>query len=218
MVRKSMISAGAVIAAWGLAGCLFAQFVPGGNVAVTVTDPTGALVPNAVITLTNTQTGVVVDSATSDKNGEALFRTVPPGTYRVQVTAQGFRTAVQENVPVQVGQATTVDVRLSVGSTSQTVTVTGAAPVLNTVSGSVGTDISNTLIQNLPLGGRNPMMLQFLVPGVSWGLGAQFGDMNFFGTNGVAQGLGTFSVFLCFYGGQPHAAKCVHAGQHAEQP
>jgi hypothetical protein len=201
MVRKSMISAGAVIAAWGLAGCLFAQFVPGGNVAVTVTDPTGALVPNAVITLTNTQTGVVVDSATSDKNGEALFRTVPPGTYRVQVTAQGFRTAVQENVPVQVGQATTVDVRLSVGSTSQTVTVTGAAPVLNTVSGSVGTDISNTLIQNLPLGGRNPMMLQFLVPGVSWGLGAQFGDMNFFGTNGVAQGLGTFQSSYVSMGG-----------------
>jgi hypothetical protein len=201
MVRKITVGGAAAIVFEMLAVCLFAQFIPGGNVQVTVKDPTGAFVPNATVTLTNSQTGVAESSIKSGQGGQALFRTVPPGMYRVQVTAAGFQTAVQENVPVQVGQTTTVDVALKVGNTKQTVTVTGAAPILNTVSGSVGTVVSNVLIQNLPLGGRNPMMLEFLVPGVNWILGAQFGDMNVFQSNGVAQGLGTFQSSYVSIGG-----------------
>ncbi len=189
-----------ILAAWLLvlpAG--WSQFLPTGTVAGSVKDPSGAVVPDATITLISTQTGVQMGTTKSNSQGEFLFPAVEPGRYLVTVVKPGFKSFVQP-VVVQVEHTASVTALMELGSSKQQVTVTSEAPILNTVSGSVGTVINNDLIQNLPLEGRNPMMLEYLVPGVNWGLGAQFGDMNVFGGN-EAQGTGNFAGSYVQIGG-----------------
>jgi hypothetical protein len=99
--------------------------------------------------------------------------------YKAEATAQGFETFLQEQVPVQFANTTTVDIALQLGSVKQTVTVTAAAPILNTVSASVGTVVSSGLIENLPTPARNPLALVYLSPGVNYSVGAnQGGDQS----------------------------------------
>ena len=140
--------------------------MPTGSVIGTVKDASGRVVPAAIVVLTNTQMGVS-NSTTSNETGYYHFPVVLPGTYTVAVTHAGFKTVTQ-SCTVQATTSTTVDIRLPVGSTKQSVTVTGQPPLLNTRSGSLGTILPNRLIQNLLLNGRNPLMLVYLatfIPG-----------------------------------------------------
>jgi hypothetical protein len=132
----------------------------------TVTDPSGAAVPNAKVTVTNQATGVSAQTTTSS-GGTYTVGQLPPGNYTVTVEAQGFQMSKTENVVVLGEQIRGLDVVLTVGQVSQSVTVNGAtAPLLQTQDASVSKTLSGATIEQLPAIGRDPFELIRLTPGV----------------------------------------------------
>ncbi|MET0647287.1 MAG: TonB-dependent receptor [Pyrinomonadaceae bacterium] len=136
------------------------------NASVTglVTDTTGAVVPNASVTLRNKATNVET-TATTDSSGYYTFASVPVGAYGVTVERQGFKRVVLEEVKLEVGQKARVDAALEVGAVTETVTVTSAT-LLTTQEATTGGVIENRMVEQLPLSGRNWDDLISLVPGV----------------------------------------------------
>ena len=144
---------------------LFAQ-VDEGAINGVVQDSSGAAVPNAHVTLLNTDQGLTLDATTS-ANGEYIFSPVRIGHYTITVTAPGFSTTTQQNVTVTVGQHVLANVKLSLGAASQTIQVTAAPPQLQTDEASVGQVINQHSVNSLPLNGRNFTFLAQLSAGVN---------------------------------------------------
>jgi hypothetical protein len=140
--------------------------VESGRIVGTITDPNQGAVPQASVTITNQATNQSKTLTTNDQ-GTFTLTPVEPGLYTVKVQATGFQSAVVQNVQVQVNQSARADVQLQVGSTSTTVEVTAAAPILNSESASLGTVVTNTEIVNLPLNGRSFYDLAKLTPGAA---------------------------------------------------
>lgn len=131
-----------------------------------VTDPQGAVVPQASVRLTNTGTNIV-QTAVTDTNGNYVITPVPAGEYVLSVTAPGFATTTTSRIEVQVGQIVREDLKLNVGTSTQTVEVTTAAPLLSTDSATIGQVITNRQLTGLPLNGRGFYRLAELTPGAS---------------------------------------------------
>ena len=145
---------------------LFAQAVSG-TLLGTVNDPSGATVRNATVTALNTGTGDTRDSVTNE-SGNYTMPDLPPGTYTVSVTAQGFKKEVRENISLLNNTSTRVDVSLATGSVSETVLVTTAPALLQTDRADISTKITSREVADLPLGtNRNFQSLLNLVPGTS---------------------------------------------------
>ncbi len=142
----------------------FAQ-VDTGAVRGTVTDPSGAVIPNAKATLTNVGTGLTVSTVTG-ADGTYTFSPVKIGSYTVKVESPGFRESVV-NVTVDVQQQARADFKLVAGGATQQVEVTAVAPQLQTQDASVGFVATGTEINNLPLNGRNYTFLAQLSAGVT---------------------------------------------------
>ena len=140
-----------------------------GAIVGTVTDPTEARISNAQITITNLDTGQPV-RITTDDQGNYNAKLLKIGPYSVSATKQGFETTVQASVDVAVNQSVRVDLVLKVGATSETVQVTGAAPLLQTESSSLGTIETEQRISDLPLNGRDFIQLAYLGPGANGGM------------------------------------------------
>jgi hypothetical protein len=132
----------------------------------TVTDSSGAIVPGADVTVTNTATAIV-HKQQSDTNGAFTFVLLPPGQYSVTVQMANFKTYVESGITLTVGDRRRLDVSLSVGGAEQTVRVTGQAAALQTDSSSTGTLIPSTLVQEVPLNGRNFVTLVQLSAGAA---------------------------------------------------
>ena len=139
-----------------------------GAIVGVVADPTGARLSNAQVTITNRDTGQPVHITTDDE-GNYNAKLLKIGTYSVSATKQGFETTVQAGVDVAVSQSVRVDLVLKLGSASETVQVTGAAPLLQTESSSLGTVETERRISELPLNGRNFIQLAYLGPGANGG-------------------------------------------------
>jgi carboxypeptidase family protein/TonB-dependent receptor-like protein len=137
----------------------------GGEANGTIIDSSGAVVPGAVVTLTNQATNIQ-NTATSNNNGYFVFVNVQPGGYKLKVEKSGFK-AVESSFQVAVNQAVTQNMTLDVGSASTTIEVTAQAPVLDSTTSSLGTVIEEKTIQSLPLNGRNFTQLLTLTPGVT---------------------------------------------------
>lgn len=153
---------------------LFGQFT--GRIAGVVTDPQGANVPAASVTLTQTGTNVTWKATTSDL-GAYEFLNLGPGNYVIRVAKTGFRSYDQTGITLEVGHALTVNIALQVGAVSQSVTVKEEAPLVNTQMASLQGTVDSTRMQELPLNGRNALQLQVLMPGaVQGGAPAQFGQ------------------------------------------
>lgn len=135
-----------------------------GGVAGTVKDPTGGLVPNAVLTLTNEATGVT-QKMTSSSSGTYVFDAVPVGSYSLKVEAPGFKTHVANGIQVHVQSVVTADVSLEVGAVNEVVTVTSALPLLQAQDASMGQTIATRPVNDLPLNGRNWLSLAQLSAG-----------------------------------------------------
>lgn len=132
-----------------------------------ITDPVGAVVPNAPVSITNQGTGAVT-STKSNESGNYTFTFLPPGTYKVTVIAPGFQKKITSEVSVPVNTTTRVDVSLQIGSTSETVTVTDQAPLLQTDRADVSEQIEAKQVLELPVGNsQNFQELESLIPGVS---------------------------------------------------
>ncbi|MGA7157503.1 MAG: TonB-dependent receptor [Acidobacteriaceae bacterium] len=137
-----------------------------GSITGTVTDTTGAVIPNASVTITNTDVGLVL-KGTTDKLGGFTFSPVRIGHYSLTVTANGFAKTTQENLTLNISQNLQVPVQLKTGSTSETVEVTIAPPVLQTDDSSVGQVMTGKTVNDLPLNGRNFTFLAQLGAGVN---------------------------------------------------
>jgi hypothetical protein len=138
-----------------------------GSIVGTVTDQTGAVIPNANITVTNVDTGLKFE-AKSNNSGEFQIPAVPRGNYRAEVMATGFQSQ-SANFQVTVASAQTLIFKLQPGKVSTTVTVTTAAPLVNTSNGTIGATIHGQQVTQLPLNGRNFTGLALLTPGVTRG-------------------------------------------------
>jgi outer membrane receptor protein involved in Fe transport len=134
----------------------------------TLTDATGAVVPNARIKCVNLATSAARD-ATSDGSGNYSLPFLPAGDYEVTITAQGYKTRKVERLTLQVSQTLRQDFTMDVGAVSETVNVTAAGVQLQTENSTVGTVIDSAKIVELPLNGRNFVQLAQLIPGVQSG-------------------------------------------------
>src|SRR5260221_9100136 len=137
-----------------------------GNIVGTVTDESGAVVPNAKVTVTDVNRGTVFSTDTND-SGNFTQAQLTPGTYRVAVEKGGFRRVVQESVTVSVGMTARVDARLAVGATTQEVTVHESPAGIEADRAEVTTALSSQQITQLPELNRNFTNLTLLVPGAT---------------------------------------------------
>src|SRR5437764_1109569 len=138
-----------------------------GSLTGKVTDPNGAAVPGATVTVKNVDTNVEA-SATTNEEGAYSFPLLQPGKYTLTVTAQGFSTATHEAIEVRVADKLTLDVPLQVTGVGETVTTVASAPALETGSVSTGTTISTQQIAELPLAEGTAYQLATLAPGVAY--------------------------------------------------
>jgi len=131
-----------------------------------VSDESRAAVAKASITLTEVNTGAS-RRANTDASGEYVFPQLPPGRYRVSVTASGFQTYVVEQIDLGIAQSVRADLKLRIGQVNETVIVSGAAtPLLEIDTASLGQTVTRKAINDLPLNGRNYLTLGALSPGV----------------------------------------------------
>jgi Carboxypeptidase regulatory-like domain len=137
-----------------------------GEITGRVSDPSGAGVPNSTITLTNTSTNAVRQAQTGS-DGIYSFPSLPPGTYSVRTEHAGFKSAMSNNVEVQVQQTVRLDLTLEVGQTSESIEVSAAADLLQSENATVGTVVETKSISELPLNGREYLNLVTLAPNVS---------------------------------------------------
>src|SRR5690348_5040361 len=161
----------------------------------TVKDPTGAVIPDAAVTATAIATQVQTRAQT-DSKGLYIFNYLKPGVYSLKVEKTGFKTWIFPSMELRIGTQSDQDVTLQVGSTQQTVEVTGAAPLLNTVNAALGTTVNNQYIQSLPLMDRNIANLSYLSGGVTQVSGAS-ADMlggTVFASNGQRYGTAEFRL------------------------
>ncbi len=136
-----------------------------GSITGTVQDASGAVVPNAKITVTDTAKGIAV-TATSNESGEYTVQRLIPDPYSVKVEAQGFESFEQKGIVVNVDTASKVDANLQIGSAAQVVEVkSDSVPALKTDQADVSTSLSSKEIVDLPVAGRNVTGLQLLQPG-----------------------------------------------------
>jgi hypothetical protein len=135
------------------------------RISGTVTDPSGAVVPGATVTLINEATGVSLTQVTSEA-GLFGFPSLSPGIYTVKVELAGFKTAENKGNVLEISSPLVVNVRLQVGGTNEVVSVTGGYEKLETTNAKIGNTIEQKAIESLPLNGRNPLSLLTLEPGV----------------------------------------------------
>src|SRR5215469_12154753 len=164
-----------------------------GQVAGVISDPSGRVVPGATVELLSVTTGLA-RSATSDSDGSFTFPLVSPGIYQLRVAMTGFATNLIRDVEVAVNGTTRLDVHLQIGTTAQEITVTGAAPLVETSNATMGVVVDRQSIVDLPLNGRNFAQLGTLIPGVvaaPAGLGGAQGNAT---VGGFGDTTGSFNV------------------------
>ena len=154
-----------------------------GAITGLVQDTTGAVIPNAQVTLTNTDTGLVLHVET-DASGNYVFSPIKIGTYKVEAAAPGFGSTLQENIQLHVQDRLEANLQLKTGSQSTEVTVTAAPPLLQTEEGSTGQVIESKVINDTPLNGRNWVFIAQLTAGVAPANGARGQKGGDFNANG----------------------------------
>jgi len=137
-----------------------------GTIAGVVSDPAGAVVAAADVTVTNPATGAVRTAKTSDR-GEYAFADLPAGSYDLTIKAPNFKEYVSKGVQLFVSSTTTVNASLTVGSATEQMTVEANALQVETSSGAVGNVVEGNQVRELPLNGRSFAQLTQLMPGVS---------------------------------------------------
>jgi hypothetical protein len=170
-----------------------------------VTDPSKAVIAGAKIAAINTNTNVEYD-VTSGAFGVYNLPNLPPAPYRLEVEKPGFKKLIKPDVIMHVDDALAIDFEMSVGAATETVTVEGGAPLVNTESATVSTVVDRTFADNLPLNGRSFQTLIMLTPGVvvtptafddqgQFSVNGQRADGNYFTVDGVSANLGVTGYF-----------------------
>lgn len=160
--------------------------VGGATLNGTVTDASGAAVPNAKVGVSSPSTGLTRSTQTSDA-GLYVFSGLPVGQYDLTVDAQGFRPVKRTGLQLEVGAAATVDIRLELGATQETISVAADAPVVETARTSAASNVTEKAVANLPVNGRNFIDFTLLTPGVVRDV--RGGDISFAGQRGTSNTL-----------------------------
>src|SRR6202453_2150881 len=192
-----------IIAALLLATSLLAQ---NAELSGLITDPAGLAVPGARVVVQSADTSAT-RTVSSNKQGEYSVPALRPGPYNLTIEANGFKTIHQTGVAVEVDQRAQLDFALTIGSNTESITVQGSAPLLNTSDASVSTLIGNQFVENLPLNGRSFSSLIDLAPGVvlipsnqyeggQFSVNGQHPDANYFTVDGVSANLGSSAINL----------------------
>jgi hypothetical protein len=182
-VKKTVLVLGATLAVFLVCLPLFSQ-ANQGTILGGVFDQTGGAIAGATVTVIDVARGIT-RALTADSAGEYEATSLTPGTYTVRAAAKGFRTVEHNGLLVQVGQTIRVDLVVQPGEQTQTITVTGEVPEVNTTDATLGGTVSNQAINALPLNGRNFERLLQLRPGIVTQPGAGAGDSS---TNGRRTG------------------------------
>ncbi len=151
----------------------FAQTYSGSLTGI-ITDPGGAIVPGATLTLTDEAKGFSFTS-TSEADGRYAFRDLQPSTYNLAISAAGFANEIKRGIVLNVGQNAQSDFRLQLKSSNQVVEVTSIAPLLQTQDASTGQVVNQKFINDLPLISRSVFDLAVLAPGVTQAPNSSFG-------------------------------------------
>ncbi|HEU5254626.1 MAG TPA: carboxypeptidase regulatory-like domain-containing protein, partial [Vicinamibacterales bacterium] len=147
-----------------LASAAFAQ-ITSATITGTIKDETGGLLPGVDVTVSNVQTGLN-RSVVTDDNGYFTVPGLAPGTYEARASIQGFTTAVQSGIVLEVAQQAALNLVLKVGAASETITVSGEAPLIDLRTSALSAVVPEKTIEELPLNGRNFISLATLQPGV----------------------------------------------------
>lgn len=131
-----------------------------GGIQGTVKDPSGAVVSGATVGVTSAAL-IGTKTAITDAGGYFRFANLPPGTYTITVTAPNFRTSKQENIPISTGRLPSIDVTLQVGTASETVEVSGTAPIVDVTQSKVQTNVTEDVLANVPKGRSFQSVIQF---------------------------------------------------------
>ncbi len=165
--KMSALSRGpALLALFILMAALSWGQVYSGSMTGVITDPSGAVVPNVNVTVTDTAKGFTY-RATTDSSGRYLVRPLPPSSYRLNATAAGFKEFVQDAIQVAVNQNAALDVRLELGTGSQSVEVSATAGALATQDAVTGQELTRNFVNDLPLLGRGVFDLAGLTSGLT---------------------------------------------------
>jgi hypothetical protein len=160
----------------------FAQSTTTGAIGGVVTNPNKEVVPGAAVTVKNNGTNKE-DTATTDDTGRFKVANLQPGSYSVTVNSSGFSPMTSENVVVEIGRETNLEVALSVGPVTGTVDVSAEAPVINTTQQDFSSNINQTSINELPINGRRWSNFALLTPGAV--PDGTFGLISFRGISGL---------------------------------
>jgi Carboxypeptidase regulatory-like domain/TonB dependent receptor len=171
----------------GLTGLAITQASYEAQVRGVVTDATGAVVPNAIVTITDVGTNIAHTSKT-DNSGEYLLRALRPSNYTIKAEAPGFQTVERKDVVLAVDQETSLNFTLHAAGTTTQVLVTETAPLLDTENATIGTDVTNEYVKDIPLYNRSFFGLAFLSGGVTETAGSGVTDSYPAGTNFVSNG------------------------------
>ncbi len=158
-----------------------------GTLRGTVTDPSGAFIPNAKVTVKHLDTGYTRETTTG-ADGYYNLPLLPVGLYELRVGVAGFATMVQTNLPIDVGRVVTLNLELKVGTTQQTVEVQADAPLVETTRTQVSSVMDESVVRALPIHGRNYLDITLLTPGVVRD-NNRAGDISFGGLKGTLNSL-----------------------------
>jgi len=157
-----------------------------GSIQGTVVDSSGGVLPGVTVTISNTATGAMRTSIT-DSTGAFRAELLPVGPYEVGTQLQGFAPQNRSNIDLGVGATLTLRFEMRVAGVAETVTVTGAAPVIETTRSQVSSTVDEAAVRNLPVNGRNFINFALLTPGVT--LDVRGGDISFAGQRGTLNSL-----------------------------
>ena len=177
---------------------------PNATIAGRVLDPSNAILSDAKVEAINLYTNIHYSGQTN-REGSFVIPNLPPGPYRIEVSKSGFKTAVREDVVLRVQDIIALNFTLPIGSVTESVTVTGGAPLVNTQDATVSTVVDRNFAENLPMNGRSFQSLIQLTPGVvvaassaadpgQFSINGQRTDANYWTVDGVSANIGVAAV------------------------
>src|SRR5467141_3516911 len=222
MHRRAALLVGLFFAS--CAGVLRAQST-NGSIAGRVTDPSKAVIVDAKVAAISVDTNVHYEGATNS-SGEYYLTNLSPRSYRIEIEKTGFQKLIKPDVMLHVQDALELNFQMTLGSTSETITVEAGAPLVNTESGTVSTVVDRTFVDNLPLNGRSFQTLIMLTPGVvvtqtafddqgQFSVNGQRADANYFTVDGVSANFGVTANILNQSAGGTQPAFAVTGGTNS---